>query len=77
MIWLGSTPILWVNTLENDQEPPIYISLPPTSQEDLQLEDYLEYPHVVKTPSFTSIHAFSGIRTRPYGKAVIFNNDFI
>ncbi|GFT00256.1 uncharacterized protein TNCV_2738231 [Trichonephila clavipes] len=40
--WFVSTPILEANT------PGVIRSLPPTSREDLQLDGYLEYPHVTK-----------------------------
>ncbi|GFU46037.1 uncharacterized protein TNCV_4692241 [Trichonephila clavipes] len=31
------------------QGPSTYLSLPPTSREDLWLDGYLEYPHAAKT----------------------------
>ncbi|GFX26956.1 hypothetical protein TNCV_1841281 [Trichonephila clavipes] len=44
------------------QRPPISLFLPPTSQEDLWLDGYLEYPMSQKHYSFTIINAFCGIR---------------
>ncbi|GFY20240.1 hypothetical protein TNCV_208721 [Trichonephila clavipes] len=42
------------------QDPP---PLPETSRENLRLDGYLEYPIPRSHYTFTSIHAFSGIRT--------------
>ncbi|GFW24220.1 hypothetical protein TNCV_1847791 [Trichonephila clavipes] len=53
MIRLCSTPILRKNTSGSGQWPSTSLPLPSTSQEDLRLDGYLEYPH-----------AFSGIRSQ-------------
>ncbi|GFW55384.1 hypothetical protein TNCV_117681 [Trichonephila clavipes] len=47
-ILFGSTSILRENTL-GEARPPISLPLPQASREDLQLDGYLEYPHVIRT----------------------------
>ncbi|GFV60682.1 hypothetical protein TNCV_4180181 [Trichonephila clavipes] len=49
------------------QGPTTSISLPPTSREDLQLDDYLEYPHA---PNLQTSMPSLGFKPMPYGTAV-------
>ncbi|GFV80200.1 hypothetical protein TNCV_1477621 [Trichonephila clavipes] len=47
---------------EGVQRPPAFLSYPPTSREDLQLDGHLEYPHAAQALyTFTNINVFSGI----------------
>ncbi|GFX56751.1 hypothetical protein TNCV_494991 [Trichonephila clavipes] len=48
MILFSSTSILEGEHLEGGQGPPTSFPLPPTSRQDLRLNEYLEYPHATK-----------------------------
>ncbi|GFX03387.1 hypothetical protein TNCV_4633991 [Trichonephila clavipes] len=63
-IWFGSTPILRENTLEDAQGSPNSLPLPPISQEESKLDEYLDCPMTHRHYTFTNIHAFSGIQTQ-------------
>ncbi|GFW28458.1 hypothetical protein TNCV_4641231 [Trichonephila clavipes] len=42
-IWHGSTPIL-----RADQRPPTSVPLPPTSKEEMRLDEYFKFPHAAE-----------------------------
>ncbi|GFX98183.1 hypothetical protein TNCV_4908261 [Trichonephila clavipes] len=46
------------------QRPPIPLPLPPTSQEDLRFNRYLEYIMPQRHSSLANIHAFCRIQTQ-------------
>ncbi|GFW22260.1 hypothetical protein TNCV_1430141 [Trichonephila clavipes] len=61
-IWHGSTSIFEGDYPGESHRPPTSLFLPPTSREDLRLNEYLECPHAALT--ITNIHAFSLIGTQ-------------
>ncbi|GFS87578.1 hypothetical protein TNCV_2941751 [Trichonephila clavipes] len=64
-VWLSSISISRESTLGSGQEDPTSHPFPPTSREDMRLDENFEcHPLPHRNKIFTSIHALSGIRTQ-------------